>query len=143
MQYQIKGEKINSDYDDDYSYKHTHISGKQDKSYYSDSNKLSASGSKVQNEESRPVKGVNSSTFKLNRKKNISGEGLGFRFSVTPLINPIIPANGFKQLKASANNRSNEMLLHGRDRRTSLGMDSCDYNSNSSDYFEEHADYEN
>lgn len=116
MQYQIKGEKINSDYDDDYSYKHTHISGKQDKSYYSDSNKLSASGSKVQNEESRPVKGVNSSTFKLN---------------------------GFKQLKASANNRSNEMLLHGRDRRTSLGMDSCDYNSNSSDYFEEHADYEN
>lgn len=30
-----------------------------------------------------------------------------------------------------------------RDRRGSLGMDSCDYNSNSSGYFDEHAEYDN
>lgn len=43
-------------------------------------------------------------------------------------------------------NRSNDHLQSSqylqRDRRGSLGMDSCDYNSNSSGYFDEHADYD-
>ena len=54
--------------------------------------------------------------------------------------------NGFKQMRSQMCNRSSESqqqaYLH-RDRRGSLGMDSCDYNSNSSGYFDEHAEYEN
>lgn len=44
-------------------------------------------------------------------------------------------------MRTMGSNRSNEQLM-GRDRRGSLGMDSSDYNSSSSGYFDEHADYE-
>lgn len=104
---------MNSDYHD-LSYKQQCYSGRYEKSSNSESSRHSASGSKIAFEESRLGKGGAAQNFRIN---------------------------GFKQMRTMGSNRSNEQLM-GRDRRGSLGMDSCDYNSSSSGYFDEHADYE-
>lgn len=122
-QYQVKGNKESNDYyDQSYNMHQQSFSGHYDKSSNSggDSSRYSANGGKT--------------SFDDNK---FSKSAQAFR------------NNGFKQLRNQqqiASHRSNDHPLqqqYGSGRRGSLGIDSCDYNSNSSGYFDEHHNYEN